>query len=122
MNQEHVLSNETKMAVQSAVQWRRVSNIFSIFLLHSFGVGMTQILWKKVFQKIQDGGWNEKSAWILNMSKHFLAKLKKKKRLFLDFNKAEKIPCPKTFEVIFFQILHGKAFLKCPYTCILIQR
>jgi hypothetical protein len=37
---------------------QRVSNIFSIFFLHSFGVGNTQILWKKVFQKIQDGGLN----------------------------------------------------------------
>jgi hypothetical protein len=27
-----------------------------IFFLHSFGVGKTQILWQKVFQKIQDGG------------------------------------------------------------------
>jgi hypothetical protein len=36
----------------------RVSNIFSIFFLHSFGVTKTQILWKKSFQKIQDGGLN----------------------------------------------------------------
>jgi hypothetical protein len=28
---------------------QRVSNIFSIFFLHSFGVGGTQILWKKKF-------------------------------------------------------------------------
>jgi hypothetical protein len=27
--------------------------------LHSFGVTKTQILWKKSFSEIQDGGWND---------------------------------------------------------------
>jgi hypothetical protein len=38
----------------------RESKIFSIFFLHSSDLSKTQILWKKVFQKIQDDGWNEK--------------------------------------------------------------
>jgi hypothetical protein len=37
----------------------RVSIIFSIFFLHSLGLSKTHTLWKKVFKKIQDGGWNE---------------------------------------------------------------
>jgi hypothetical protein len=69
MNQAHFLSNESKMAVRSkmADQIRffdvtlRVSNIFSIFFMQSLGLSKTQILWKKVFKKIQDGGWIEKN-------------------------------------------------------------
>jgi hypothetical protein len=61
MNQEHILSNESKMAVRSkmADQIRffdvtlRVSNVFSIFFLHSLGLSKTQILWKKSFSKNQ---------------------------------------------------------------------
>jgi hypothetical protein len=41
----------------------RVSNIISIFFLHSFGVGKTQILLDFF---IQDGGWNGK----VNFSRH----------------------------------------------------
>jgi hypothetical protein len=44
----------------------RESNIFSIFFLHSIGLSKTQILWKKVFQKIQDGGRDEK----IRLSRH----------------------------------------------------
>jgi hypothetical protein len=32
---------------------------FSTFFSDSFGIGKTQILWKKVFLKIQDGGWKK---------------------------------------------------------------
>jgi hypothetical protein len=59
MNQEHFLSNESKMMVRSKMAdpnqifdvTLRVSNIFSIFFLHSLGISKTQILWKKFFKK-----------------------------------------------------------------------
>jgi hypothetical protein len=41
----------------------RVSNIFAIFFLPSLGLSKTQNLWKKVFQKIQDGGWIAKKSF-----------------------------------------------------------
>jgi hypothetical protein len=102
MNQEHILSNESKMAVrskmadQNQIFWRNSERIQkkSISFLHSLGLWMdfggwsparllhaglnsglmcnklglseTQILWKKVFQKIQDSGWNE----IISLSRH----------------------------------------------------
>jgi hypothetical protein len=46
----------TKMAEQNQIFHitRRVSNIFSVFFLHSFGVTK---------KKFQDGGWNEKTRW-----------------------------------------------------------
>jgi hypothetical protein len=54
MNQEHILSNESKVAVrskmadQNQIFWR---NIFTIFFLHSLGLSKMQILWKKSFSK-----------------------------------------------------------------------
>jgi hypothetical protein len=72
------MADRTKMADQNQI-FRiilRVSNIFSVFFLHSFGI-TTQVFWKKVFQKIQDGGWNEKTR----LSRHlgFFEKLFSKK-------------------------------------------
>jgi hypothetical protein len=37
----------------------RVSNIFLIFFLHSLGLSRRTFCGKKVFQKIQDGGFND---------------------------------------------------------------
>jgi hypothetical protein len=47
----------SKMSDQNQIFYinLRVFKNISIFFLHLFGVGKTQILWKKVFQKIQDG-------------------------------------------------------------------
>jgi hypothetical protein len=68
MNRGDIFSNESK--VVSYPKWRikirlfditmRVYNIFSIYFLHSFSVGKTQILREKSFQKTQDGGCNGK--------------------------------------------------------------
>jgi hypothetical protein len=65
MNQGQILSNESKMAVrsqmadQNQIFWHDSESIQHFFnpILHSFGVSM-KFCWKKVFQKIQDGGWN----------------------------------------------------------------
>jgi hypothetical protein len=46
----------------------RVSKKISIFFLHSLGgLSKTRILWKKVFKKIQDGGWNKKNRLSHNL-------------------------------------------------------
>jgi hypothetical protein len=69
LNQDQFLSNESKMAVRFKMADQRffditlrVSNKFPIFLLHSFGVGKTQILWKKKFvKKLKMAGGLKKS-------------------------------------------------------------
>jgi hypothetical protein len=67
MNQEHILSNESKMAVRSKMAEQNqifLHNSESIFFLHLFGVGKTQILWKKSFSKNPRWRLNETPSWI----------------------------------------------------------
>jgi hypothetical protein len=72
INQEHILANESKVAVRSKMAdqkqiFRHNSEGIHFFnLLFAFSVVKMQNLKEKVFQKFQYGSWNEK----ISLSRH----------------------------------------------------